>query len=581
MDAERGKRIGSAIESLWGQLESIRSEASWERKLLAASYLHHRDNYPGTHVERRTTYDSSARNYLKVFHDGFIGYLMPQDDTWCELVSRNENAIGRESDKRWEYGELDALDGVEGLLRYSEYLTDALMAEYSEGAFYPDVSMVGWDWLIFGTGYMAAIDDAKAKRVEYRVFDPQEVCTAENGKGVVDVFVRKFVMDARDVLRAFPEAELELMRQEVKAGGGERAEHVLYEAVFPEGYLYSGGKRIEAGNGKRYSHVIWASDAGEVLANSGFDMFPIAVVRFEHDNSEVPYGTSLAERNLDDIIQLDDMCRIRQMMMQKNADPPMYIPYALQGRYSSRPGARNYGPDMSQKPSPIVDGFDYSKLLTDIQDRREMLRSNLGADLFRTVLGSTDSRKTAYEVSERKNEALTLLMMAIGSFKRELIEPMVRRTLSIMGAKGLVRGPEALYQREAMVRPAKAPAGIRDIDSFVDACRVELDSVFVQRTSAYLRYTGLTAGLSMLDAVSKLFPSARFQVDEKKYTRYLLYGTGVPKAIIREQKEAERAEQAYAEMVKQQMDAQLNEQNSQAVKNLSQAESAGIAGRQG
>ena len=67
------------------------------------------------------------------------------------------------------------------------------------------------------------------------------------------------------------------------------------------------------------------------------------------------------------IIELNDMGRIRQVMRQKNADPPMNVPYSLQGHFSSRPGARNYVSDMQNRPTPVLDQYNASELLADIQ----------------------------------------------------------------------------------------------------------------------------------------------------------------------------------------------------------------------
>ena len=569
MEAERAKKVGTAIEQLWGRLESIRANAGWERRLIAASYLHHRDDYAGTKVERRQTFDGSAVEYLSVFHDGFIGYLMPQDDTWCELVPWTTRFDRKGREARMEYADIEALDGVEGLLQYSERLISAAMSEYADTSYYDTVSMVAYDWLVLGTGYMMAIDDARSRKASYEAFDPQEVCIAENGKRQVDVFVRRFLMDARDVVREYPEAKLERLRQQVKAGGGERSDVVMFEAILPEKYLYSSGEVLRCGDGKPFAHLIWCQTEGELVSESGYGRFPVACVRYERTNSATPYGRSLAEKCLDDIIELDDMGRIRQEMMQKNANPPMNVPYSLQGRFSSRPGARNYLGDMSQAPAPMVDRFDYSKLITDIQDKRESLRAALKADLFRNVMGSTDSRKTAYEVSERKNEAMTLLMMSIGSFKRELIDPVLMRTLRILHDNGRLPSIEAVYSEAA--RKSGKVREARTFESFLEACRVELSSVFVQRVSAYLQYSGLTAGLNLIAAASEVFPEMRFQVDAAKYGRYLLYGTAVPKAVVRSRKEADDAYADYVAELRKANDSQRQVEDSQAEKNRADA----------
>ena len=563
----REKAVGSAIEALWSRLEGIRNDANWEEKLRAASYLHHRDDYEGTQVEKRTTYDSSAEEYLTTFHDGFVGYLMPQDDTWLSLIPESAVYSSESRAKRREYADIEALDGVDGLLQYSEKLVSAGLSEYADSNYYEMASMALWDWMIFGTLFAMAVDDPREQSTSYLAFDPQEVCVAENHRGKVDVFVRKFRMDARDIVRAYPEARLKNIRGIVEAGGGERTAIEMYEAILPEGYLWIKGENVIVGDGRPFAHVIWCPLASEIVSESGYDEFPVAVASYERTNSVTPYGRSLAEKNLGDIIDLDDMGRSRMVQRQKNENPPMAVPYSLQGQYSSRPGARNMVPDVNQRPVPIYEGFDYSKLVNDIEEKKASLRASLKADLFRTVMGSTDSRKTAYEVSERKNEAMTLLMVSIGSLKKEFIDPIFFRTLKIMNEQGRAPSIDKAYSTMRNITAKR-----RDFASFLGACRIELSSVFVQRVSAYLQYSGLMAGLNVITAASQVFPTMRFQIDEAKYARYLLYGTSVPKAVIRSKKEAERAAAEYARLQMLQLQSQYNVQNSQAVKNVADAE---------
>ena len=567
MDVEYGKQIGAAIDGLWARLEGIRSGSSWERKLLAASYLHHRDDYLGTGVERRQTYDTSAIEFLSTFHDGFVGYLTPEDDNWAELVPMS--VPGKAREERKEYADIEALDGVKGLLPYAEKLSSAVLSEYTDSPYYEQESMAAWDWLIFAVAYMMAVDDPKDKRVSYVCFDPQEVCIAENGRRKVDVFVRKFRMDAEDVVRMWPDALLPNLRAQVRAGGGERSEVVMYEAILPKDYLWSNGERLEVGDGRDFAHLIWCQNEGTLVVNSGYDRFPVACVRYERTNSVSPYGRSLAEKNLDTIIQLDDMEKERQIMFQKNVNPPMAVPNALEGRYSSRPGMLNFVSDINQRPVPIMEGFGYTQMLSDIQDKREQLRASLKADLFRNVMAMTDSRKTAYEVSERKNEAMTLLMMSIGSFKRELINPLFMRTLEILNAKKRLPSLEAVYADNQRRTGKAVPA--RTFTDFLDNCRIELSSVFVQRISAYLQYEGLMAGLNIFASVSEIFPTARFQVYEDKLTRHLMYACAFPKSLIRPRDAAKKAEDDYAARQMEMMQAQQNLQNAQANKNQAEA----------
>lgn len=570
MADEREKAIGEATVSLWGTMSGIRTSANWERKLLGASYVHHRDGYAGTEVMERQTHDSSAIDYLSTFLSGFVGYMMPEDDTWAELVPMMRS----EERKRWEYASISDLDREEGLLKEAERCVQAVMQCYSNTNYYSEVRMAAADYLVFGTGYIMACDGGEEGGVYYRCFDPQEVCIAEDERRRVNVFLRRFTMDARDIVRAYSGKSWPALMDAVRRNGGEYSAVECIEAIVPSDYIYVDGRVAEMGNGRKFCHYMYVKAEGQMAFEHGMEEFPVSCIRRNRNNTKTPYGIGLVEECLPVIIELNDMGRIRQVMRQKNADPPMNVPYSLQGHFSSRPGARNYVSDMQNRPTPVLDQYNASELLADIQDMRAQLRSLMGADLFRNVMGSTDSRKTAYEVSERKNEAMTLLQMQIGTFKQECVEPLFKRTLSILHRQGIIRFRETDMKRRDS-RDRVIGAERITFERFLAVSRLELNSVFVRRVEAYLQYQQDIQALQILTTLQKVFPASVLNIDENLFTRGLLYGAGTPKAYMREISETEKKQDEYAEMQRQQMQAQQLNEISGAARNLAGAEAMG------
>lgn len=562
----REKRISAAVKALWSSLGSVRNESGWERKLLAASYVHHRDSYPGTLVPYRQTYDSSAIDYLNTFLSGFVGYMMPQDDTWAELVPIGSSFGAEASRRRWSYQPIAELDSEPGVLKFAERCVQGVMACYSDSDYYPEMRMAAKDYLVFGTGYIMACSSEK-DGIWYRCFDPQEVVIAENASRKVNVFVRRFTMDARDVVDGYPDKEWPELRKRIQASGGERSDVQCWEAIVPKDYLKDGDGTIPLVHEGEFGHVMCVEGEDGLCFESGFGAFPVACVRRSRDNAKTPYGIGLVEECLPVIIELDDMGRLRQIMRQKNADPPMVLTYALQGHFSSRPGARNYVSDMSQAPAPAVDQYNAGELLADIQDMREQLRSLMGADLFRTVMASTDSRKTAYEVSERKNEAMTLLQMQIGSFKQEAVEPVFKRTLYLMEKAGVISFEE--YGKRVKDKSGYTVGEERmTFARWLASSRVELNSVFIRRVEAYLQYQQNIQALQIITTVQQVFPSALLNIDENMFVRSLLYGAGTPKAVMRELADTEKKQADYRASLQQQAQAEQLTQLSGAAKNL-------------
>ena len=571
MAEERDKSIGAAVRGLWGTLEGVRKGANWGRKLLGASYVHHRDGYKGTQVEERVTHDSSAIDYLNTFLSGFVGYMMPEDDTWAELVPMGRN----ESERRWEYASISDIDQQEGLLKEAERCVQSVMQCYATTNYYSEIRMAAADYLVFGTGYIMACDGGEELGVYYRCFDPQEVCIAEDAARRVNVFVRRFTMDARDVVREYREKRWPKLEEAVRRNGGEYSAVECYEAVIPSDYLFSDGRVIEFVSDREWIHFLYIADENQLAFEHGMERFPVACIRRNRNNAKTPYGVGMVEECLPVIVELDDMGRIRQVMRQKNADPPMNVPYSLQGHFSSRPGARNYLSDMSNAPTPTVDQYNANELLADIQDMRAQLRSLMGADLFRTVMGSTDSRKTAYEVSERKNEAMTLLQMQIGTFRLEGVEPLFKRTLRILHEHGVVPfRVQPVRRRNERGRIVGAQSVT--FDMFLDSSKLELNSVFVRRVEAYLQYQQDIQALQILTSLQQVFPSAVLNIDENLFTRGLLYGAGTPKAYMKELSKTKQEQEQYREMQQSQLQTQQLTELSGAAKNLAGA--GGIGG---
>ena len=222
----------------------------------------------------------------------------------------------------------------------------------------------------------------------------------------------------------------------------------------------------------------------------------------------------------------------------------------------------------NQAPAPAVDHYNANELLADIQDMRGQLRSLMGADLFRTVMGSTDSRKTAYEVSERKNEAMTLLQMQIGTFKQEGVEPVLKRTLYLLERRGWISFEE--YERRTRDSSGRIVSTDRmTFQKWLAAAHVELNSVFVRRVEAYLQYQQNVQALQIVTAIQPLFPSALLNIDENMFIRSLLYGAGTTKAVMRELADTEKKQADYSKKMNQQAEAERLTELSGAAKNLS------------
>lgn len=556
---DRERRIGTAIERKWSELKAEREKCGWSRKLEACGYFHHRDLYGGTHVDVRKKYESTPRGYMIKFVSGLCGYLMPEDGIWGRLVY--PTSVGAKD-------RVLSTVGVEkGILRDLEWLTALGFEAMADSGYYQSILEMELDRECFGHGYLWVVDgwDAGESGVGYMCIDPQECVMSDSYFGKLEVFIRRFEKSATDLVRRFPGSKLERCRQHVKSGSGEDNKFVVYEAVVPSDYFWdsSTGEKMRMGNGKRFAHLIWVEGESELVEESGYDTMPVFQSRRFGDSEKMPYGIGLAEDVLEDVKRLHDLANSRQIIVQKNARPAMFVPTSLQGRFSGKLDAINYGPDMSNAPRPILQSINGSDILHDIESVKQGLRNLIPVDLFETLMGSTDSRKTATEVQMKKNEAMVLLSFQIGAMKRDVLEPMFKRTVKI-----------ALKHTDGV-----SVADRKMLEKLVDDARFELSSVFVQRLSAYLQTSANDEILMSLQGLMQFYPQAADAVKMDDWIQHYFRGKGLMESLIASKKEMDDKRKQRAEIQKAELESQLNAQNAKANADNAKASSMGMMGR--
>lgn len=554
---ERGERIGRLVEAKYWELDAIKRASRYEEKLKACAYVHHRDDYAESEVPRIKTYDSNPKSYLTKYENGFCGYLMPEDSEWARLVPRGSGT--KRAVFSSEKKDREDLEGITALV--FQCMTDS--------NFYSTVLRVCTDRDVSGTGYMYVVDgwDSGESGIIYSCMDPQESVLADDSRGICNVYIRRMMKSAIDVIRDYGAERLPTVEKRLAGMQSEDRDVEIFEAVIPREYLYDPSERefVELAGGKKFAHLVYIPVDRAMVVESGYDVMPVCVDRRMSDSEKAPYGRGLIEDCLEEIIKLNDMSNMRQIIVQKNARPPMYVPSSLKGRYSGKPDAINYGPaaDSTSRPTPILTSIDSNGLLADIEGLKTTLRNLIPVDLFETLMGSTDSRKTATEVSMRKNEAMILLAMSIGDMKRNLIEPVFKRSAQII-IKHLELGNEKERVR---------------LQRLVDSSRLELSSVFIRRLNAWLQNEGDDQIVGAMQLLAQFHPQALDMIDMDAFmTKYML-GKGMSNTLIKDMRQVEAERNARAQIQNAQLQAQTGQMNAKA--NADNAKAMNLLGGNG
>ena len=562
MEISRDERIGRELEMKFEELDGIK-ECGWPEKLKAAGYVSHRVGYRYTRVPEISVHDSSPKSYVQKYVAGLIGYLLPEDVEWGRLVYGKAKEKGlRRSTSRFDKEREEVL----------EWITSEVFQNMTDSNFYSTSHMVGLDREIFGIGIMHVEDgwDAGEKGIVFKCIDPQECVVAYSPRGLCDVFIRRTWRSAIDLVREFgDEHRLEHTKQKLKGSGSENLDCEVYEAVLPRNYLYNSesGEFEEFRGQKPYVHIVYVKDDMEIVVESGFDVMPVSADVRMLEPEKKPYGEGLIEMCLPEIRKLDDLANLRQLLRQKNAEPPMYIPNSLRGRYSGKAKAENYGPSGGSevRPSPIVTSLDASGYTEDIEELKKNLRNLIPVDLFETLLGSTDSRKTATEVQMRKNEAMILLALSIGDMKRNLLEPVFKRCAKIV-VKHTDFGERGEETRDSLY-------------SLIDESRLELNSVFIRRLNAYLQNEGDDAIVASMINMYGAYPEVMDVVDMDPFLQKYFLGKGLSASFIRDTNSIEKLREARAQIQQSQLEAQNGMMTAKAnADNAKAAEAGGMLG---
>ena len=207
----------------------------------------------------------------------------------------------------------------------------------------------------------------------------------------------------------------------------------VIHAVFP---------RSEREYGKKNSvNMPWAScyfehEACHELQVGGFPEFPYLVARWSKYSSEL-YGRGPGMTALPDVKMLQAMTLTKLKLMQKAADPPMWLKDdGVVGQTRTVPGGINYwrgNPNEGVMLQPVsLQG------LQAIEEGIKGVREQIMRSFFADIMRMTDrADMTATEVIQRTAEQMRLFGPLIGRLESEFLGPLVERVFGILSRMGL------------------------------------------------------------------------------------------------------------------------------------------------
>ena len=271
-----------------------------------------------------------------------------------------------------------------------------------------------------------------------------ECVIAENAEGRVDTIFRKTSYTVRQMMQ-MAKSDGWTVSDKVKDffNSGKFDDPVIViHAVYP---------RVDRNPAKKNtSNMPWVScyfehEACHQLEVGGFPEFPYLVPRWSKYAGEV-YGRSPGMVALPDVKMLQAMQLTKIKLMQKAADPPMWLKDdGVVGQTRTVPGGINYwrgNPNDGVMLQPVsLQGIQF--LVEDIKLLREQILRTFYADLMRM----TDrADMTATEVVQRTSEQMRLFGPLIGRLESEMLGPLVERIFGILTRQNLLPEPPQIIQ---------------------------------------------------------------------------------------------------------------------------------------
>lgn len=566
-----------AVETKRQRLERLRAKLELERasfestwRELGQYYMPMRPKFSVTDHNRgerlnQDILDSTGTQAANTLRSGMMAGITSPARPWKRLTTPDPSLSEVGPVKDW----LHVVDQRMDTVFSRSNLYDALQEMYL-------------DLVIFGTAAMIVEEDFFST-IHATTFPIGTYSIANDRRRRPNVCARLMRMTVRQLIEEFAELDAkgnivnrDNLSQHVmdlwERDGGDReawidVSHVIYpNDQYSEGRHEAKYKKYascyyEVGTSSAAQGNYIASDAaiedGKFLRESGYDNFPVIVLRWSVSGSDV-YATDCPGMTaLGDVKQLQIMEKRGAQALEKHVNPPLNVPQELMNAaISILPGARNHVPD-GQHRNGVRPVHEVKPALADIEAKEEQVRRRINDTFFVQLFlmfANVEREMTAREVAERQQEKLLVLGPVLQRLDRDGLKPIIDITFSIM-------------ERQGQFEDLETPEELVGVE-----LKIEYISILSQAQKA-IGIEGLHQILELyINLVSaKADPEALLKIDLAQLIDEVATMLGVPPRVIRsDEAVAELAAQAQ----KQQQAMAMAEQAQNvtgAVKDLSES----------
>jgi hypothetical protein len=479
--------------------------------------------------------DPTGTLAMRVCAAGLLSGLMSPSRPWYKLkpAMAPRSALGND------------------VLMWFEDVEDRMSQVMARSNFYDSAAQMFEDLTTFGSGPMIIYEDVR-DIIRCFVPCPGEYFLYSSPSFRVESMYRQFVMTVAQIVEMF---KLENCPADVRGlwrsrGGSLEVERLVAHAIEPNFPIndYKGGETgvVKGGFTWREAYWVWGTASAQPLSLRGFKDQPHVCPRWATTSND-PYGRSLGMDVLPDIMQLQVMVARKDEAIEKLVRPPLLASMELKNEPSSiLPGHVTYvgslGADKGMRPIYEVNP-EIKEMIEGITMLQQRIEKGFFKDLFMNVSQLQGDRRTAYEISQRKQEELQVLGPVIERFHNEFASNAIKRIFRIM-------------ERKKLLPPL--PQGLQGIPLSIEYVSMMALAQKATSTAAMERYAQIAGSLGAV------YPLAKHKLSPLGFMNEYADQLGVPRTVVASDDEANQQVQAE----QQQMQAQ-------------QAASTGMAAVQG
>lgn len=477
-------------------------------------------------------YDDTAPWALEQFAAGLHAYNTSMTERWFGLSTDDPQLMVDEEVREW-----------------LEQVSDIIFKEYSK----PDIGFNQamhesyLDLGALGTTVVYQEYDLKDDQILFRTFPLASCFIRENNKGKVDTVFRRKEMTVRQILQEWPDAKgMKLLDQKRQNDKME-----VVHAVFPR----SDKLELKHDSKKRYVSYWFCKQLddgfepnGGILNEGGYDEFPYHVPRWTKLAGEV-YGRSPGRTALHDVRMLNNMSRTIIQKAEQVVNPSVEIEDdSVIGDIATGAGSIIWKEPGSAPITPVNVGARLD-IGVEILDRyRQQVLKAFHVDWL--VRERKNERQTAFEISDERNEKLTMMSPMLGRLQVELYGPLIRRTYNLLAANNYFPdAPEALNEGGLEIYYTSPAAKAQQASKAIGARR-------------WIEEIGL---------LTQLNPDAADVIDVDEVAIALAQWSDVSTRATRTPEEIQQIRQARANTQAGQMQTEAAPLEAQAVKHLAEA----------